>query len=116
ENSKVATTEMHNDPSKIETKWEKHDKEYNFTHPHHTKFTNKIFIWIKTPFNYFIYDTNKDPEFGKYAWNSNGEHGPYPNRLASILYRTKNLQKRWLSGLFRWLDNRSYHTRNLADE
>jgi hypothetical protein len=89
------------------------DKEYNATHPTDIKL-EKIRIWGKAPFNLGLFDTNRDTELGRYAWNSNGG---YINSISKILYRSKILQNKILLNFFsRNFDHRYAMDINIAEE
>lgn len=89
---------------------------FALTHPLHVNFVTKIMLWIKAPFLLKIWDTDKDSETFKYAWNSNGK-GVYPNSLSNILFRTKTLHRESLMRFFiRWFPYRHTVDQNVAEE
>ena len=91
---------------------EKFEKEYMNTH-WLAKYTDKIILWFKAPFNLKIWNTDKDPELGRFTWNTNA----YKNNLSNILYRNEKLQSRQLMNfMVKNFDHRFALSVNKAEE
>ncbi len=87
------------------------------------EFAEKTPFWNKycKPFNDLGYsgyrigwfNVDRDSELGAGRWNCNGV---YPNKLASVLFRSKILQTKWLMNLYvRLFDRKFVENFNLAE-
>jgi len=91
---------------------EKFKKEFLNTH-WLCKYTDKIVLWWRGPFNLRIWNTDKDPELGRFTWNTNA----YKNNLSNILYRNEKLQTRALMNfMVKRFDHRFTLNLNKAEE
>lgn len=106
--------EMKNDPVVDPKNLEKLEKEYS-SHQHWlNKYTQAPFNLFRAPYHMRIFDEDKDTEFGKYVWNSNGA---FPNRLANILYNSPALQSRTIMRFFtKWFDYQHAQEATRAEE
>lgn len=112
-NSISTETHIAHDPTFNTKEQANFDKEFKTTHSSE-KFLGKIKIWGKAPFDLGLFDTNKDTELGRYAWNTNGG---YINSISRILYRSKVFQNRAILRFFmKRFDHRYTMEINKAEE
>jgi hypothetical protein len=91
---------------------EKFEKEFGLHHWLY-KYTEGIKLWFMAPFDFKIWNTDKDTELNRYSWNVNA----YPNSLSNILMRNKFLQTSYVANYFmRLFDHRSAMEVNKAEE
>jgi hypothetical protein len=77
-------------------------------------YLDKISIWYRAPFRLGIWSTDKDTEFGRFSWNSNGALN---NTLSKILERTKKLQtKTIMKFCINFFEHRNSININRAEE
>lgn len=83
------------DPTFNKQEQENFEKEFLPTHPNDKKL-EKIKIWGKAPYNLGLFDTSRDTELNRFAWNVNG----YFNTVSNVLMRSKIFQNKKIMRFF----------------
>jgi hypothetical protein len=100
------------DPTFHPEEKENYQKEFFNSHPSDIKL-EKFKIWAKAPYNLGLFDTNRDTELRRFAWNTNG----FMNPIAKILYRSKIFQNQKVMRFFmKFFNHRFAMDINKAEE
>lgn len=87
------------------TEPEKFQEEFGERHPFYKKYLQPLNDLGYSGFRIGWFNTDRDSEMGSGRWNCNGV---YPNKLASVLFRSKSLQKVSIMNLYNRLFDKRY--------